>query len=259
MKRIAMLFLTALFISGISVISQEVTPGAVVGITSVVPATDEISNTQLETFYGKFLPVFMKEAPSIPFFLMKKIAGKRMGEYAEFYVFESLEARNEWFPEPGVTSDIAKQALSNLDEYWNEYHKTVSSVDYTDYVVLPFKGESMHLKPGNVVVIYECELAPEKGMTFEDLEKLYREEYGPAFTKSFQGVQFCVLKGERGERTGKYTELIVAKSMDEYKKWMTEDGASTEKAKQAYADMGEIQERMGKMYTYFRSNTYIVL
>jgi hypothetical protein len=78
--------------------------------------------------------------------------------------------------------------------------------------------------------------------------------------KNFKGVQFCVLKGERGDRTGKYTELIVYQSMGEFKKWLTEDGKQlNETAKQAYKNMGEVQVRMEKMYSYSYFTTYIVL
>ena len=115
------------------------------------------------------------------------------------------------------------------------------------------------MKPGNVVVVFECEIIPEEGMTFEDLEKFYEQEYGPAYTKQFQGLQFCVLKGDRGERTGKYTELTFCESMDDFNQWVTEEGQLSEQGRKAFSDMGETQERMEKMYTWSRTNTYIVL
>lgn len=242
-----------------SAYSQEITPGAVVSIHMMAPKTEDISNDQFETFYEKFLTAFSKEAPSIPICLMKKIAGKRMGEYAEFFVYESLEARNEWFPKPGVSSEKARELFKNMGDVWDEYHNTVSNVGYTNYVALPFSGKSIHVKPGNVVIVYECEITPEEGMTPEEFEKFYVEEYGPSYMKHFQGTQFCVLKGERGERTGKYTELTVLKSMAEYNKWVTADGMLSEKAKQAFSDMGEIQERMEPMYSWYRNYTYVVL
>jgi len=260
MKRITLLLMAAFLISGLTTYSQKVIPGSVVGITQVKPATEGMTNDQFEIYYlEKFFPVFNKAFSSIPISLMKKLKGKRMGEYAEFYVFESLEERNRWFPKPGVSSEEAKKGFENMGETWNKYHEKVSSLAYTDYLVLPFSGKTIDVKSGNVVAIFECEFTLEEGMTFEDLEQLYQKEYGPAFMKNFQGTQFCVLKGERGERTGKYTEMIVLKSMEEYNKWITEDGKLNEKAKQAFYNMGEIQVRMEKMYTYENSNYYLVL
>jgi hypothetical protein len=245
--------------TGFSAYSQKVTPGAVVSIHMVVPATEDITNDQFETFYEKLLTAFMREAPEIPICLMKKIAGNRMGEYAEFFVYESLDARNEWFPKPGVSTEKTNELLKNLGEVWDEYRIKVSATDYTNYVALPLPGKSIDVKPGNVVNVYECEITLEEGMTPEEFEKFYIEEYGPAYMKHFQGMQFCVLKGERGERTGKYTELTVLKSIDEYNIWITADGMLSEQAKQAFKNMGKIQERMETMYSWYRTNTYVVL
>lgn len=258
MKQITLVLLAAFFISCLSVYGQKVQPGAVVGIWKVKPATEDITNDQFETFYlEEFLPVFNKTFS--PISLMKKVRGKRMGEYAEFYVYESLKERNRWWPKPGVSSEETKKGFENLGETWDNYFGKVSGLAYTNYLVLPYSGKTIDVKPGNVVVISEFEFTLEEGMTFEDLEQLYQKEYGPAFMKNFQGTQFCVLKGERGERTGKYTEMIVVKSMEEYNKWITEDGKPTEKTKQAFDNMGEIQVRMEKMYTYENSNYYLVL
>lgn len=247
-------------ISGFSVYSQKVAPGAVAGITKVTTLNDDITNDQLETFYQQqFLPAFKKKAPAIPMCLMRKIAGERMNEYAEFYTFKSLEARNEWFPKPGVSSEKAKTLFNNLDETWDELWKVISSIEYTDYLVLPSAGASIDLKPGNIVMVFECEITIEEGMTPGAFEKFYVEKYAAAYKKHFKGSEFFVLKGDRGERTGKYAELIVFKSMDDYHQWITPDGKLNEKSRQAITDMGEIQERMEKMYTWSRYSTYLVL
>ena len=258
MKRITILLIAAFLIAGITAKSQKVTSGAVVGITQVKPASD-ISNEQFEKFYlEEFFPAFNKSFSSVPISFMKMIKGKRMGEYTEFYVFESLKERNRWNPKPGVSSEETKKAFENMGETWSKWRELVSSLEYTDYVVLPFSG-TIDVKPGNVVAIFECDFILEEGMTFEDLEQLYQKEYGPSIMKNFQGTQFCVFKGERGDRTGKYTEMIVFKSLKEYNKWFMEDGKLSEKAKQAFDNMREIQDRMEKMYSYNNATYYIVL
>jgi len=50
--------------------------------------------------------------------------------------------------------------------------------------------------------------------------------------------------------------LIVINSKEEFDKWNAEDG---KEAKQALKNMGEIQERMERMYTSSDCNVYIVL
>ncbi len=261
MKQITLVLMAAVLISCLSVYGQKVQPGAVVGMAKVKPATEGMTNDQFETYYlEEFLPVFNKTFSSFPISLMKKVRGERMGEYAEFFVFESLEERNRWWPKPGVSSEETKKGFENLGETWDKYGGKVSNLAYTDYLALPFSGKTIDVKPGNLVAFYECEFTLEEGMTFEDLEEIYQKEYGPAFMKNFQGSQFCVLKGERGERTGKYTEMIVFKSLEEYHKyWSGEDGKLTEKAKQALDNMREIQDRLVNMLSYYNAIHYLVL
>ena len=260
MKRITVLLIAAFLIAGLTANSQKVNSDAVVAIAQVKPATGGMSNDQFETFFlEEFFPAFNKSFSSIPISLMKMIKGKRMGEYAEFYVFESLKERNRWFPKPGVSSEETKKSIENMGEIWSKYRELVSILEYSDYIVLPFSGKTIDVKPGNVVAVFECDFILEEGMTFEDLEQLYQKEYGPSIMKNFQGTQFCVFKGERGDRTGKYTEMIVFNSLDEFNDWDLGDGMISEKAKNAFDNMREIQDRMEKMYSYSTATFYIVL
>ena len=255
MKRITVLLIATFLIAASTANSQKVTSNAVVGITKIKPATN-VSNEQFEAVYlEEFIPAFYKEF-SVPISLLKKVQGNWMEEYVLFKVFESLKRRNQLYPKPGVTTDEAKEGNKNMKETWSKVYETASLVAYEDYLVLPFSGKSINVKAGNVVMVWELEHTLEEGMTYEELEQFYEEEYGPAFMKNFPGIQFCVLKDERGERTGKYNELIVINSMEEFNKWKAEDGKKT---KQAYKNLGEIQERMEKMYSYSISNVYIVL
>ena len=138
----------------------------------------------------------------------------------------------------------ARKGNKNMRETWNKVYEIASKVASTGYLVLPVAGKSINVKAGNVVMVWELDHTLEEGMTYELLEQFYQEEYGPAYMKNFPGSQFCVFKGERGERIGKYTELIVINSMEEFDKWNTEDGKKT---KQAFKNMGEIQERMERI------------
>jgi len=255
MKRIAIILIAALFITTLTANSQIVTSDAVVAIMKVKPAIN-VSNEQFEALYlEEFFPAFYKEF-SVPMCLLKKIQGNKMEEYAVLKVFESLKRRNQLYPGTGVMTDEVKEGNKNMKETWNKVYEKASKVASTDYLVLPVAGKSINVKAGNVVIIWELEHTLEEGMTYEELEQFYQEEYGPAFMKNNPGSQFCVFKGERGERIGKYTELIVIDSMEEFDKWNAEDG---KKAKQVFKDMGEIQGRMEKMYTYSNCNVYLVL
>ena len=255
MKRITFLLLAAFLIASSTVNCQKVTSDAVVSIMKVRPTTS-VTNEQFEAVYlEEFFPAFYKEF-SVPMCLMKKIQGHRMEEYAVIKVFESLERRNQLYPKPGVITDETRAGNKNMKETWSRLYKKASKVASTGYLVLPFSGKSIEVKTGNVVMVWELEHTLEEGMKYEDLEQFYQEEYIPSYINNFPGSQFCVLKGERGERTGKYTEFIVINSMEEFDKWTAEN---SKKTKQAFQNMGAIQEKMNGIITYSNGNVYIVL
>jgi hypothetical protein len=255
MKQLATFLIAALLVTTSTAYSQIITSDAIVTVMKVKPLTD-VSNEQLEAFYlEEFFPAFYKEF-SVPMCLLKKIQGNRMEEHVVLKVFESLKRRNQLYPKPGVITDEAREGNKNMSETWKEVYEIASKVSSTGYYVLPVVGKSIDIKAGNIVVIRELEHALEEGMTNEELEQFYQEAYGSAFLKNNPGSQFCVFKGEREERAGKYTELIIINSMEEFEKWNAEDGI---KAKQSLKNMGEIQERMERMYTSSDYNVYIVL
>ena len=127
------------------------------------------------------------------------------------------------------------------------------------FMLLAITAYGQKIKTGNVVSIHEIEYTLEDGITFEQLEQLYLEEYLPAAEKNFPGVEFHLMKGERGERTGKYIEYIVFDSIEDRNRWFPENGKSSEEAKQAFDNMREIQDRMMKMVSSHTFTDYIVL
>ena len=103
------------------------------------------------------------------------------------------------------------------------------------------------VKPGNVVSIFEIEITLEDNMTYEQFEKLYLEEYIPAIEKNFPGTELHLLKGERGKRTGKYTEILVFDSLEERNRWFPEKSKTSEEAEKGFENMREVQDRLMKM------------
>ena len=127
------------------------------------------------------------------------------------------------------------------------------------FFLVTFASFSQKINPGKVVVIYEVDFTLEVGMTFELLEQMYLKEYVPAIKKNFPGVEFCIMKGERGERTGKYIEFLVFESLDERNKWFPQKRKSSAETKQALNNMREIQDRMVKLYSSVTYTHYVVL
>lgn len=115
------------------------------------------------------------------------------------------------------------------------------------------------VQPGNVLSIWEVEFTLEEGMTFEQLEEFYVKTYKPAIEKNFPGVHFFFMKGERGERTGKYVQFVVFDSIEERNKWYPASGEASELAKKAADNMRKIQDRLGKMVSGATWTDYVVL
>ena len=127
------------------------------------------------------------------------------------------------------------------------------------FLLLAITAYGQKVNKGNVVSIHEFEITLEEGMTFEKFEQLYLEEYLPAEKKNFPGVKFHLMKGERGERTGKYIEYVVFDSLEDRNRWWPENGKASEEAKQAFDNMREIQDRMVKMVSSHTFTGYVVL
>jgi len=85
---------------------------------------------------------------------------------------------SQLWPQPGASSDEAKKGYKNMEETLRKVYATASLVSSTDYLVLPFSGESINLKAGNVLSVLECEITLEEGMTYNDLELFFQKEYG---------------------------------------------------------------------------------
>jgi len=126
-------------------------------------------------------------------------------------------------------------------------------------LLLAITAYGQKVNTGKVVSIFEIEVTLEDNMTFEQFEKLYLEEYISAATKNFPGAQFNLLKGERGKRTGKYTEFVIWESLEERNRWFPENGQASEEAKQAFAKMKDIQDRMMNMASSITFTDYTVL
>jgi hypothetical protein len=126
------------------------------------------------------------------------------------------------------------------------------------FLILGIAANGQKVKPRSLMCIHEIEITLEDNMTFEQFEKLYQEEYIPAIEKNFQGVEVRLMKGERGQRTGKYIEVAFFDSLEHRNKWFPEGGKSTDEAKKAFDNMQEIQDRMMKMINSTYTD-YVVL
>jgi hypothetical protein len=63
-----------------------------------------------------------------------------------------------------------------------------------------------------VLHLFMIELRP--GVKGEDFEKFYRETFAPSAVSSFPDLKLSLLKGDRGDREGKYLEMAEYESIE---------------------------------------------
>ena len=78
--------------------------------------------------------------PGVQLYLLKGDRGDRDGKYLFVYEFESVEARDRFFPAPDQASEEAERHLHSLGELWGQWAEFASlpmpPTIYTDYVAV---------------------------------------------------------------------------------------------------------------------------
>ncbi|MFC2128643.1 hypothetical protein ACFLRR_02085 [Bacteroidota bacterium] len=261
MKRITLLFMAVFILSCLAAHSQKIETGNAFRYVEIdVDLEENMTPKQFEKFLvDEYLPAWEKNFSDLGLTIMKGERGERVDKYTIFIVFKSLEKRNEFWAEDKYPNEERKKAFNNMGETQGMLTKMTSHGPVTVYEVLPFSGKSFRLKPGNVVSFHKPEFTLEEGMTFDQFEKLYQDEYIPAVRKTLPGTELCLLKGFKGERTGKYVEFLVFESLEERNRWFPEPRKASEEWKKAIGNMREIQSRMVKMVESNTYTDYIVL
>ena len=68
--------------------------------------------------------------------LLKGDRGVKKDGYCILLHFESVEVRNQWWPQDGISSDKAKAALSNLKTQDDRLNSMINWESFTDWIVL---------------------------------------------------------------------------------------------------------------------------
>jgi len=111
------------------------------------------------------------------------------------------------------------------------------------------------LESGNLFGLHSYEISFKADVTPDQFEDFYIDEYIPAFEESMPGVKLFLLKGERGEYTGKYGALIYFKSLEERNHWIPEPGSMSEEGAKAMEKTQPYIERLDEMISYERKYT----
>jgi hypothetical protein len=95
-----------------------------------------VSEEAFERFLREDLPPAMANFTDFKMYVLKGERGDRKGRYMTVVEFESLEARNRYFPGSGQPSEAGKQTLEQLGpfiEKWRTF-ANYGNPTFTDYV-----------------------------------------------------------------------------------------------------------------------------
>ena len=67
--------------------------------------------------------------------------------------------------------------------------------------------EAMFTDPGNIVAVRDITL--KEGVSIEDFEKFAVEEFSPVFEQQVPGVKAFIMKGNRGDKKGSYSYVLI--------------------------------------------------
>ena len=91
----------------------------------------------LETFIvKKYLPAVRKHYEGIEFYFLQSDRGTNEGHYSILLVFESIDARNEWWPEKGVSSEKAKKVGEKMTEISDKFQTLAKMETWNDWLIL---------------------------------------------------------------------------------------------------------------------------
>jgi hypothetical protein len=159
--------------------------------------------------------------------------GERKGEYLHTWIFELKANRDYYFPTPDEAS------YPKLDALYREMGGAVDPVDprvedgsdnaYTDYVVLGFNDMDSP-KWGDVLAFREVEV---KSGLEKEFEAFATDMLHPMMQQHIDGMYSYILKGDRGERKGKYLFVYCFQSYEVRNRYFPEEGGE---GSEAYAE-----------------------
>jgi len=96
-----------------------------------------VESTELENFiHEDYLPAAKKNYDNAEFYFLRSDRGASEGKYGILVVFKSVEARNEWWPEKGVSSEKAKKVAEKIKNIEEEFFSLASLDSWNDWLIL---------------------------------------------------------------------------------------------------------------------------
>ena len=231
--------LSILFLSGCQFMggSRDLPSGddrRVVGIHDLA-LREGVTPEQFEAFVsGPLSERFSEPVNGVIVGVAKCDRGESIGGYQMAWFFESVAQRDSYFPSETEVTDLYREEVGQyIKDVMDELFSLCRSTGYTDYVMIfdtPVPpGESLPMTFG----AHKLELRD--GVTEEAFESFVTGPYAKAWSEEIKGCGNTVLKGDRGERAGKY------QIVHRFRPWTLRDQYIPEPARLSEEWINEVQ------------------
>lgn len=149
-------------------------------------------------------PAWDKHVPGLHDVTMKGDRGARNGQYIGVWVFDTVERRDEYFPQEDTgwypVFEEAYTPIQNITNKAGEYAGSTES--YTDYVLVG--AETMKAMPSyELLGIHKIKVKQDME---HDFEAFVARDWNT--TANAPGVWILIYKGDRGADTGEYISVM---------------------------------------------------
>ena len=165
---------------------------------------DGVTPQQFEAFVaGPLREAFSEPVNGLTVGVAKCDRGEALGQYQMGWFFESVAQRNSYFPSESEVTDLYEEEIGqHVGDVLVQLFSLCESTGFTDYVVIfdtpiPQANQVPMLFGSHKLELRDC-------VSEEAFETFVTTEYAKAWSKEIKGLGNTVLKGERGERAGKY-------------------------------------------------------
>ena len=164
-----------------------------------------VTEEQFEAFVaGPLREAFREPVNGVSVGVSKCDRGESVGQYQMGWFLESVAQRDSYFPEGGEATDLYEEEVGqHVGEIMSQLFSLCQSTGFTDYVVVFATPDPSE---GQVPALYGShKLELRDGVTEGAFEEFITGDYAKAWSKEIKGCGNIILKGDRGERAGKYT------------------------------------------------------
>jgi len=103
------------------------------------------------------------------------------------------------------------------------------------------------LQKGNLIGVHHYNLVPKEGYTLDQVVDFYVQEYCPAYTKAFPGIDVYFTKVNRGEFKGQFGLIFLCESQKVRDQYWPERDVSSPLAEAGYRKMQPTWDKLSQM------------